>query len=102
MSTKVGYGLVRDSNGRPKIDDPSSVHPAVIGMLTHEEKVELGIWTGPHARDAQGTKRLEKTAEGYRAVDDLVAVTEIYDGELYVKLSVRSDVPAGTEIKLEI
>lgn len=102
MSTKIGYGLVRDKDGKPKIDDPSSVHPAVIALLTEQEKQELGIWTGPHARDAQGTKRLEKTADGYRAVDNLVAVTEIYDGELYVKLAVRSDVLAGTEIKLEI
>lgn len=102
MSTRVGYGLVRDKDGKPKIDDPSSAHPAVIAMLTEQEKVELGIWTGPHARDAQGTKRLEKIDGGYRAIDSLIAVSEIYDGELYMKLSQRYDVPAGTELKLEL
>jgi len=37
------YGLVRDKNGRPKVDDPKSLHPEQIKMLTPEERVELGL-----------------------------------------------------------
>jgi len=102
MSAKVGFGLVRDRDGRPKIDDPSNLHPAIVAMLTPQERVDLGIWSGPMARDAQGIKRLEKLADGYRAVDSLVAVSEIYDGPDYFKLPDRIDVPLHGVIKLEI
>jgi hypothetical protein len=102
MSAKVGFGLVRDRDGRPKIDDPSNLHPAIVAMLTPQERVDLGIWSGPMARDAQGIKRLEKLEDGYRAVDPLVAVSEIYDGPDYFKLPDRIDVPLHGVIKLEI
>lgn len=101
MSAKIGYGLVRDKNGRPKIDDPSKLHPSVVALLTEQEREEHGLWSGPQARDAQGYKRLERTDAGYRALEPLVAASEIFDGTEYYKLSPRIDVPAGTEIKLE-
>lgn len=102
MSGRIGYGLVRDKNGRPRIDDVSNLHPALIAMLTDEERLELGIWSGPLARDAQGTKRLEKTDSGYIALDPLVAVSEIYDGSTRYQLPSRFDAPVGVVIKLEI
>lgn len=38
------FGLVRDKNGKPKIDgDPRELHPAIQAMLTPEERAELGI-----------------------------------------------------------
>lgn len=44
MKPKVKlYGIVRDKNGKPKVDDPSTLHPAQIAMLTKEEREELGL-----------------------------------------------------------
>lgn len=38
------YGLIRDKNGRPKIEgDPNELHPAIKEMLSNDEKLELGI-----------------------------------------------------------
>ncbi len=37
------YGLVRDSNGRPKVNDPAALHPAQIALLTPAEREELGV-----------------------------------------------------------
>lgn len=101
MSAKFGYGLVRDSSGKPKIDDPSNLHPSLVSMLTEQERGELGLWSGPQARDAQGIKRLEKTEDGYRALDNLVALSVIYDGGVQHNISPRIDVSAGNDIKLE-
>jgi len=33
----VSYGLVRDSSGRPKIDDPWTVPLPIINMLTDDD-----------------------------------------------------------------
>jgi len=101
MSAKIGYGLVRDKNGKPKIDDPSKLHPSVVTLLTEQEREELGLWSGPQARDAQGFKRLERIDGGFRALEDLVAVSEIYDGGNHYRVSPRIDIPTGNELKLE-
>ena len=37
------YGIVRDSEGRPRIDDPSSLHPVQKQMLTQDERNVFGI-----------------------------------------------------------
>lgn len=37
------FGIVRDSQGKPRIDDPSTLHPVQKQMLTAEERAELGI-----------------------------------------------------------
>ena len=37
------YALVRDKDGRPKIDDPENLHPAIAAMLTEAEKAEFGV-----------------------------------------------------------
>ena len=37
------FGLVRDKDGRPVIDDPKTLHPAIVAMLTEAEKAELGV-----------------------------------------------------------
>jgi hypothetical protein len=39
----LAYGLVRDKNGRPKIDDPSTMPVEIIAMLTDAEKQEFGL-----------------------------------------------------------
>lgn len=54
MTLKVGvprpkiemYGLVRDKNGKPKVDNPQNLHPEQVKMLTPEERVELGLPAG--------------------------------------------------------
>lgn len=39
-----GYALVRDKNGKPKIDgDVQKLHPSILNMLTKEERKELGV-----------------------------------------------------------
>lgn len=97
------YGVVRDKNGKPRIDgDPSKLEPGIVSMLTSAERGELGLWDGPICRDAQGIKRLEKADDGsLTALDALVAAGEIWvDGECY-RLHGRADVPAGGTIKLK-
>lgn len=37
------YGIVRGPDGKPKVDDPATLHPVQIGMLTPDERAELGI-----------------------------------------------------------
>lgn len=38
------YGLVRDKDGKPKIDgDPRDLPPQIKAMLTRQEKRELGL-----------------------------------------------------------
>lgn len=37
------YALVRDKDGNPKIDDPSSLHPSQIAMLTPQERSAFGL-----------------------------------------------------------
>ena len=37
------YGIVRDANGRPKIDNPNTVPPQMAAMLTEEERQQFGI-----------------------------------------------------------
>lgn len=35
------YGLVRDKNGKPKIDDINNIHPKIWEMLTDIEQEEI-------------------------------------------------------------
>lgn len=37
------FGLVRDKDGRPKIDDPENLHPRIADMLSPAERHEFGI-----------------------------------------------------------
>jgi len=90
-----GFGLVRKADGTPRIDDPTRLHPSQILALTPEERAAHGLWEGPLAIDAQGVKRLRKTAKGYEAVDALVAVSEVYDSGKHYRVEQRADVPIG-------
>ena len=36
-----GFGLVRDKNGKPKIDDPETLPQQIKDMLTDEEYFEI-------------------------------------------------------------
>lgn len=35
------YGLVRDANGKPLIDDVLTVHPEIVKLLTDSERADL-------------------------------------------------------------
>ena len=35
------YGLVRDKDGKPKIDDIHNIHPIIWTMLTQAEQLEI-------------------------------------------------------------
>ena len=37
------FGLVRDADGHPNIDDPSTLPPEVIALMTTEERAEFGV-----------------------------------------------------------
>lgn len=37
------FGLVRDKDGKPVVDDPKNLHPALKAMLTPAERAELGV-----------------------------------------------------------
>ena len=37
------FGVVRDKNGRPRIDNPATVPPEMAAMLTEEERQEFNI-----------------------------------------------------------
>jgi len=43
------FALVRDKDGKPKIDDPKNCPPEILEMLTDEEKEEL--FNGAHPRN---------------------------------------------------
>jgi hypothetical protein len=36
-----GFGLVRDKDGKPKIDDPKNLPIEIYNMLTDEEKISF-------------------------------------------------------------
>ena len=40
------YALVRDKDGNPKVDNPTSLHPSQIAMLTPDERKALGLKQG--------------------------------------------------------
>ncbi len=99
MSTYKGYGLVRDKNGVPRVDDPATLHAVQIMMLTVEEREALGLWTGPFVLDAQGQKRVRATDTGYEAVDKIVAASVVIDENGQFRLPHRIDVPIGGAFK---
>jgi len=102
MSQKKGFGLVRDKDGRPRVDDPATLHPLQIAMLTDAEKSALGVWPGAFIRDAEGFKRVERNGAGrYRAVDPIRAAGTLHDGLAELRLTDRRDVPAGEIIIIE-
>lgn len=99
------FGLVRDKDGAPRVDDPASLHPIQIGMMKASERDALGVWSGCWARDAQGYKKVSKMGDGgFIAEDALIAVSEIFDipadgsGATILTVSPRCDVPKGGRI----
>lgn len=102
MTKYVGFGVIRDKDGNPRIDDPANLHPAQVLMLSDQERSNLGLWGGCFARDAQGFKRLTQLGpQKFRAEENLVAVNEILiaDGDVRAVLE-RRDIPAGTEFNI--
>lgn len=99
------FGMVFDKDGKPKVDDPSTLHAMQIALISLEHRAELGIWEGPMAVDAQGSqKRLERLGpRKYKALDKLVACSAIFDlefdneqpGDRFIQLPQRFDVAQG-------
>lgn len=54
-ATMKGYSLVRDKHGRPKVDDPSTLPPQILMMLSDDDLEYLGL--------------KEKTGNGTRTLD---------------------------------
>lgn len=107
MSNKYQmFGLVRDgATGKPKVDDPSTLHPMQIGMMSKVERAELGLPDVHYARDAQGIKPVQAGERGELiALEPLVAVSELFmmpddgSGANVVTLPERRDVRAGSVI----
>lgn len=99
----VGFALVRDQNGKPRIDDPSTLHPKHLCMMTTEEKEELGLWTGCFGRGANGFVNMTKVDEmTYRAEAPIVALGEVLDGEDVWRVFHRQDLKTGDRIALTL
>jgi hypothetical protein len=96
------YGVVRDRNGKIKLDcDPADLHPGIVMLMTAKERAEFGLWDGPLVRDANGVKRIKKNTKTFTAKDALVAASEIwFDGGRY-RIAQRIDVPAGGTFTVE-
>lgn len=93
------YGLVRDKDGNPKIDDPENAPAPVLAMLTPQERRDRGIWDGVFVIDAEGTKKAIQRDDGtFEAVDALVAATVVLvDANTHHLIRPRVDVrPGGT------
>jgi hypothetical protein len=96
------FGLVRDSNGNPRIDgDPTKLHPAIIMQLTKKERKDIGVWEEEFALDAQGVKRVRKSGIGYEAMDNIVALSVIFDGNQTYKADERRDYNIGAIITID-
>lgn len=37
------FALVRDAEGRPKVDDPASLPPEIMSTLSAEDRAHLGL-----------------------------------------------------------
>lgn len=100
---KVMFGVVRDKDGKPCFDgDPNDLPPQILCQFSAREREEIGAWPGAFALDAQGVKRLTVLSGGrYRAVDSLVAVSELLDEGQSHPIQPRRDVPAGGTLTLE-
>ncbi len=99
------FGIVREKDtGKPRVDDPSTLHPIQLGMLTLEERAELGVHSGPFAVTAGGIFPLTKSGDDYRAGEDLRAVGQIIEpgaepnSTTIYKVFPRTDVRAGKMI----
>lgn len=104
MATYQSFGMIRDKDGKPSIDDPSTLHPAQIFLLTDQERADLGLWRGAFLRDAQGWKRVEEQPDGtFIAIDPIVAAQEIFiaNGKCYA-ITPRCDILAGETIIVNI
>ena len=99
---KQSFGLVRDKNGIPRIDYPETAHPAILVMMTPQERENLGIWPEAFALDAQGRKRVRIAGGQLIAKDALNGVTDIYvgTGEVHTFPTPRN-FAAGAEIDIK-
>ena len=100
---KSAFGLIRDKDGKPRIDDPSTLHPGIASMMTPEERTEFNVWPGVFIHDAQGVKRADVLYEGdddirLRLVDPLVAARIVYHEGSEYTFDNRFDAPVGHEV----
>jgi hypothetical protein len=50
IGTWTGFGLVRDKNGKPKIDDPTNIPQPIWDMLTEQEQEDIKDGLNTHNR----------------------------------------------------
>lgn len=103
---KSGYGLVRDRNGKPRIDDITTLHPGVITMLSPEERTDLGLWPGVLVRDAEGVKRANlvsktDTAITINSLDQIRAASLVYVDGVEYRFETRFNAPEGETIIIQ-
>jgi len=100
---KSGYGLVRDSQGRPRIDDPTTLHPGIVSMLTMQEKIDFDLWPGMLIQDAEGIKRATLVSRTnarivLTIVDPIVHAGNIYVDGCELRVKPRFNAPAGETV----
>jgi hypothetical protein len=102
------FAIVRGKDGAPKVDDPASLHPIQLGMMTKAEREALSVYAGNWGRDAQGFKRVRGTADsGFVADEDMIALSEIFElpddgtGARLFKIAPRCDIGAGQSLPMD-
>lgn len=101
MSINAIYGVVRDKNGKIRVDDPAQLHPFQLALMSKDERVELGFTADAYAVTAQGMKELTRAAGGWTCAERLVACNFVIDlgvareESAVLQLDQRRDVRAG-------
>ena len=99
------FGLVRDkTTGKPKVDNPADLHPIHLGMMSAQERQELGIDHIGIVVGANGSKPLQIVDGLFVAAEAVIAATSIYvfgdtpDTTQTFIIRPRCDVGAGNTI----
>ena len=73
------FGLVRDkTTGKPKVDNPEDLHPIHLGMMSAQERQELGIDHVGIVIGANGFKPIQIVEGTYVVSEAVIAATSIY------------------------
>lgn len=98
-----GYGIVRDKNGKPRVDNPATLTPMHIAQLTPLEKRELGVWDGEFAVGASGwTKLRQLRPNEFYVEENASAVNQIVVGTRILKISPRLDLKQGEHLHVDM
>jgi len=107
QTKKTGFGLVRDKSGRPRIDDPATLHPGVASSMSVDERLDAGLWPGVIVRDAVGYKRayfesFENGALTLTAVDEIKAAALVYYDGVEYRFGTRINAPVGETLVIDL